>query len=131
MTDKSTVLRGFNTHFFEFVDEVSRIFPDNRDIQEAKTTFDLIKKANPTAIVKAWQIFVCDKYKDIIEKGDMNFFFEKDYSEDLVYVSNARDIMKTIDVIREPLKLLSNESKEASLQYIKNLCKLSNMYSSF
>ena len=131
MTDKSTVLRGFNTHFFEFVDEVIRIFPDNRDIQEAKTTFDLIKKANPTAIVKAWQIFVCDKYKDIIEKGDMNFFFEKDYSEDLVYVSNARDIMKTIDVIREPLKLLSNESKEASLQYIKNLCKLSNMYSSF
>jgi hypothetical protein len=131
MTDKSTILRGFNTHFFEFVDEVIRIFPDNRDIQDAKTTFDLIKKANPTAIVKAWQIFVCDKYKDVIEKGDMNFFFEKDYSEDLVNLSNAGDIMKTIDVIRGPLKSLSTESKEASLQYIKNLCKLSNMYSAF
>jgi hypothetical protein len=127
--DKSTVLRGFNTHFFEFLDEVIRILPDNRDIHDAKTTFEIIKKANPTAIIKAWQIFVCNKYKDVIEKGDMNFFFEKDYSEDLIYLHNACDIMKTIDVIRGPLKILSEDSKEASLKYIKNLCKLSNMYS--
>jgi hypothetical protein len=127
--DKSTVLRGFNTHFFEFLDEVIRILPDNRDIHDAKTTFEIIKKANPTAIIKAWQIFVCNKYKDVIEKGDMNFFFEKDYSEDLIYLHNSSDIMKTIDVIRGPLKMLSEDSKEASLLYIKNLCKLSNMYS--
>ena len=129
--DKSTILKAFNTHFFEFVDEIIRIFPENRDIKDARTTCDIIKKANPTAIIKAWQIFVYDKYKDVIEQGNVDFFFDKDYSEDLVYMQNAGDIMKNIDVIREPLKRLSPESKEASLSYVKNLCKLSNMYSKF
>ena len=127
-TDKSTILRGFNNHFFEFVDEIIHIFPENRDIQDARTTCDLVKKANPTAILKAWQIFVYEKYKDVIDQGNMDFFFEKDYTEDLVYMTNAGDIMKSIDIIREPLKKMSPESKEASLLYIKNLCKLCNMY---
>jgi hypothetical protein len=127
-TDKSTILRGFNNHFFEFIDEIINVFPENQDVKNARTTCDLIKKANPTAIIKAWQIFVYEKYKDVIESENMDFFFEKDYSQDLVYMQNSGDIMKSIDVIREPLKNLSKESKETSLVYIKNLCKLSNMY---
>jgi hypothetical protein len=42
MTDKSTILRGFNNHFFEFVDEIIRIFPENQNIRECRTTFEVI-----------------------------------------------------------------------------------------
>ena len=128
--DKTTLLRAFNNHFFEFLDEIIRIFPENREIKDARTTFELIKKANPTSLVKSWQIYVYEKYKDVIDQGDLNFFFEKDYSEDLVYMSNSKEIMQTIDVIREPIKSMSDESKSASLEYIHNLCTLSNSYSS-
>jgi len=127
--DKTTLLRAFNNHFFEFLDEIIRIFPENREIKDARTTFEVIKKANPTALVKCWQIYVYEKYKDVIDQGNLNFFFEKDYSEDLVYMSNSEEIMQTIDVIREPMKSMSDESKTASLQYINNLCTLSNSYS--
>jgi len=130
MADKSTVLRGFNNHFFEFLDEVISIIPENRELRNARSTFDIIKKANPTSIAKAWYIFVYEKYKDVINEGNLDFFFEKDYSEDLVYMSNANDIMKTIDIIRGPIKELSQESKDAALKYVNNLCKLSELYHS-
>jgi hypothetical protein len=129
-TDKTTILRGFNNHFFEFLDEIIRIFPENREIRDARGTFDIIKKANPTAIAKAWYQFVYEKYKDVIEQGNLDFFFEKDYSEDLVYMSNSNEIMKTIDIIRNPIKEMSKESKNAAVQYIQNLCKLSQLYTS-
>jgi len=129
-TDKTTILRGFNNHFFEFLDEIIRIFPENREIRDARGTFDIIKKANPTAIAKVWYQFVYQKYKDIIEQGNLDFFFEKDYSEDLVYMSNSNEIMKTIDIIRNPIKEMSKESKDAALQYLQNLCKLSQLYNS-
>ena len=128
MTDKTTILRGFNNHFFEFLDEIIRIFPENTEIRNARGTFDIIKKANPTAIAKAWHKYVYEKYKDVIDQGNLDFFFEKDYSDDLMYMSNANEIMKTIDIIRSPIKEMSNESKDAAVKYIQNLCKLSNLY---
>jgi hypothetical protein len=33
MSDKSTVLRAFNKHFFEFLDDVSAVYPENMDIK--------------------------------------------------------------------------------------------------
>jgi hypothetical protein len=127
-TDKITLLRAFNNQFFDFLDEIIRIFPENREIKDARTTFEFIKKANPSAIVKSWQIYVYAKYKDVIDQGNLDFFFEKDYADDLVYMANAKEIMKTIDIIRAPIKTMSDESKATSLEYIKILCKLSNLY---
>jgi hypothetical protein len=110
------------------LDGIIEIFPENRELKDARTTFEFIKKANPSAIVKAWQIYVYEKYKDVIDEGNLNFFFEKDYADDLVYMTNAKEIMKTIDIIRAPIKTMSEESKATSVEYIKILCKLSVLY---
>jgi hypothetical protein len=128
MTDKSTVLRGFNSTFFEFVNDIITIFPDNTDLKTSKTAFELFKQANPTSIIKAWHFFVYTPYKDVIIGGDISFFFDKDYSSDLTYLSNADEIMKAIDRIREPLKNMDETNKNTSTVYIKNLCKLSDIY---
>lgn len=128
-TEKITLLRAFNNQFFNFLDEIIHIFPENREIKDARTTFDVIKRANPTSIIKVWKIYVYEKYKDVIENGNLDFFFEKDYSEDLVNMPNANEIIKTIDIIRSPIKSMSIENKAASLEYIKILCKLSCLYS--
>ena len=129
MTDKPTLMRAFNKHFFEFLDDIITIFPENKDIVIAKTSFDTIKRANPSAILKAWFTYVYSPYKDVIDNGNITFFFEKDYRGDLANLSNSNDIMKMIDKIREPIRSMSDTNKEHSMKYIQNLSKLSMMYS--
>lgn len=129
MADKTTLLRAFNNHFFEFIDDIIHIFPNKHELNVSKTSFETIKKANPTAIIKAWKIYVYDPYSDAIEKGDITFFFEKDYSSDLQGMHNAKNIMQTIDTFREPVKEMGESNKQHTMKYIKNLSKLANMYS--
>jgi hypothetical protein len=131
MSDKTTILRGFNNTFFEFLTAVQEIFPENNDIKDAKIGLELLKKANPTCIVKAWNYFVYEPYKDEISKGDITFFCDKDYQTDLSYMSNSDEIMKAINRIREPVKSMGEENKKTALTYVSNLCTLSNLYNKF
>jgi hypothetical protein len=128
MTDKSSILRAFNTHLFDFIDDIICIFPENNDLVIAKSSFDTIKKANPTAIIKAWVKFVYIPYKNVIDNGDISFFFDKDYTNDLSTVSNASKILNIIDTLRMPIKEMSDANKEHTTKYIQNLSKLSIMY---
>jgi len=129
MADKSTLLRAFNTQFFDFLKDIMTIFPENQDIKLANTSFETIKKANPTLILKAWYTYVYCRYRDVIDAGNIEFFFDKDYRSDLSIVSNASEIMKIIDKIRQPMKELSHENKEHTKKYIQILTKLSMHYS--
>jgi hypothetical protein len=126
--DKSTTLRAFNKHFFDFLDDIISIFPEREELIKARTSFDVIKRANPTAIAKAWNKHVYLKYKDIIDNGDITFFFEKDYSKDLEKLSNAEVIMNTINNIREPISQMNDTNKAHCAKYIQNLSKLSIIY---
>jgi hypothetical protein len=130
MSDKTTILRAFNNMLFEFMNEIKTLFPENNDLKDAISGLDFFKKANPTCIIKAWQFFVCDRYKDEIIKGDITFFCEKDYKSDLTYMANSDEIMKAIQRIRDPIKMLSEENKQVTFKYVSNLCKLSTTYAS-
>ena len=129
MSDKSTVLRGFNNLLFEFIDDVMGIFPDNADLKDVRVALEFFKKANPSAIIKAWHYFVYQPYKDVIESGNFSFFCEKDYKSDLSYLTNSDEIMKSIDKIRDPVKQMDPANQATAMKYLKNLCKLSNVYS--
>ena len=129
-SDKTTLLRAFNNVFFEFLTEINKLFPDNNDIKDATVGLGLMKKANPTSIIKSWQYFVYDRYKEQIMKGDITFFCEKDYADDLTTLSNADEIMKAIQRIRDPIKSLNDENKKITFKYVSDLCKLSSIYSS-
>jgi len=129
MATKTNLLRTFNTHLFEFLDDVIRIFPDNLDIQTAKTTFQTIKQANPTIIIKTWIQYIYMPYKDAIDNGDVDFFFKKDYSSDLAELANMSEVMNVIDKLREPVSNMTPQQKQFTADYIKNLSKLSVLYS--
>jgi len=131
MTDKSIVLRSFNNLFFEFLDDLQRILPENNEITYAITTFTTIRRANPTAIIKAWYKFVNIPYNAVIEQGDLTYFFNKDYGEDLSTVRKSEEIMKMIDNIRKPIQEMNDVNQKHSLKYLQNLCKLSEIYNSF
>lgn len=126
--NKSDLLNAFNNHIIEFFDDIIKIFPDNTDIQLAKTTLIAIRKINPKLIIKIWKDYIRDKYNTEITNGNIDFFLEKDYSEDLKYTGNVSTILEKIATLREPLKQMSEENLTKSIQYIQNLTKLCNMF---
>jgi len=130
MADKKIFLRTFNTHLFEFLDDVIRIFPDNLDIQTAKTSFFAIKQANPTIIIKTWFQFIYMPYKDTIDSGNIEFFFNKDYSDDLANLSNSKEVLKIVDTLRDPVSNMTEQQKKFTMEYLQNLSKVSVLYSS-
>lgn len=129
--DKGAVLKAFNTHFFEFIDAMIEIFPENRHLRTARNSFDMLKKANSTCIIKVWNTYVYTPYKVEIEFGDIDFFVLKDYSHDLANLSNASRVLAIVDQIREPVRNMGDRNKQHTVKYIQNLSRLSAAYGGF
>lgn len=125
---KITVQRAFNTHFFEFLDDVIAILPDNVDLIASRKSFELYKKANPTLLVKLWYSYIYAPYASVIDDGNLDFFIDKDYSGDVSDLANSRDILNAIDTLRKPIKEMGDINRAHALEYVQNLCKLSNLY---
>ena len=128
MSQQSSILSAFNNHFMEFVDDIIVVFPNDTDLLAAKNSLALIRKANPKMIVKIWSSYVVNKYATEIDAGDISFFINKDYKDDLERAENSEKIMESIDRLRNPIKLMSEEDRAKSMKYIQNLKKLSILY---
>jgi accessory colonization factor AcfC len=124
----SGILSVFNNHFVEFVEDIHRVFPDDVDILTAKNSLLMIRKANPKMIIKCWDVFIVGKYKTVIEGGDISFFIDKDYSNDLQTNRESKKINDAIDRLRAPVKMMNEEEKAKIVKYLQNLTKLSEAY---
>ena len=96
----------------------------------AKNSLIAIRKANPKMIIKIWNGLIVGKYKKEIEAGDLSFFIDNDYSQDLTNSHNSKQITDSIDRLRHPIKLMSEENKSKTIKYIQNLTKLATIYDS-
>jgi hypothetical protein len=123
-----TLLTAFNDHFTEFVNDIHNVFPDDPDILTAKNSFSTIRKANPKLIVKIWNTYVVGKYRSVIEDGNIEFFLNKDYTQDLSNTDNAGKIMEAIDRLRQPVRQMTPENQAKTMKYIQNLTKLATLY---
>ena len=123
----NNILTAFNDHFIEFVNDVHCVFPDDADILATKNALTTIRKLNPRMIVKIWNSFIVSKYKSEIEAGNIEFFVNKDYSQDVSVSNNSDKIMESIDRLREPIKNMSVENQVKVMKYIQNLTKLSQL----
>jgi accessory colonization factor AcfC len=121
----SNILGAFNDHFVEFISDIQLVFPDDVDLLTAKNSLIMIRKANPKMIIKIWKTHIVDKYAKQIGDGDLTFFMDKDYSND---ISGNEKIMEGINRLREPVKNMSKENQDKTLKYIQNLTKLCNIY---
>ena len=82
-SNKSSYLKLFNNHLNEFIDDVLLIFPDDLDLQTCATFLKGIKKVNPRIIITSWNQWVTEKYRREIESGNLSFFENKDYKDDV------------------------------------------------
>lgn len=123
----NNILTAFNDHFIDFVNDIQSVFPNDADILSTKTALMAIRKANPKMIVKIWNAFIVSNYKGEIDAGNLDFFINKDYSQDVSSAANSDKIMESIDRLRGPVKNMGPENQAKVMKYIQNLTKLAQM----
>ena len=125
-----SLLKAFNTHFIEFLEDVSRTFPDDIHIRTAVTFVRHLNKINPSLVVKCWKNYVVRPYSTNIAQGNFDFFLKKDYTDDLG-ISPQYDSSKLLIIINNIKKKSSAMGKNDRanvIKYIQNLTKLCQLY---
>lgn len=125
---KTLILTAFNDSFVEFVTDFQGLFPDDYDLLVAKNALLALKKSNPRLLLTLWDTHIVGKYKNEIENGNLDFFINKDYTQDMNSSSNSSQILSAIDKFRKPIKNLNENDKSQVIKYIQNLTKLCSLY---
>jgi hypothetical protein len=127
--DKSQLLTVFNKQFKEFVEDIATVFPDNKDISTLKLTMGQIMLLTPKLIYKGYKKHVVDSYRNEILAGDINFFIDKDYNNDVQSFGGASNFMlDKIDCLRGPVRDMNLEEQAKVIKYMQNMLKLSDLY---
>ena len=125
----SILLKAFNKHIFEFLNDIQSIFPENTEIKNSIDYLETLKTANPTLLIKIWYNFIYSPYSDPIDKGNIDFFLEKDYSQDLSNLPQHEKILEVIDnSLREPLKKMDAQNKGSCIKHIQLISTISSKY---
>ena len=126
---KSQLLKTFNDQFMQFVEDIISVFPKDPDILLAKNAFLFFRKTNPKMLIDIWYRYVVKKYKNIIEKGDISFFIEKDYGDDLAKLNDwSTKSLDAINRLRDPVKNMDSDNQTKSMKYCQNLTTLCMHY---
>ena len=123
--NKTIIVKGFNKHFEEFIEDIQSIFPEDDEVVTMKNLIFLLKKTNPRLIMESWNMYISTPYKEPIENGDISFFINKDYSVD---VTMTDSISNFIERLRGYVRNMSEENQQKSMKYIQNLSNLSKLY---
>ena len=128
--DKTQILSAFNDHFMQFVQDIQLVFPDNSDIATVCLALGKLRKANPRLLIMSFKEHVVSGYRMEIEKGDINFFINNDYQNDLnnIGVGSSNQILEKIDCLRGPVRDMNQNDQAKVIKYMQNLLKLSDMY---
>ena len=126
--DKNSILHAFNEHFSEFMDDVIRVFPNDNNLRACKLAIESMRKVNPKLLLSTFTQTFVNKYRQQITNNNIDFFINNDYTSDLIDTAKSSMILEKINLLREPVSKMNNRDKENTVQYIKNLMKLSDMF---
>lgn len=124
--------KAFNNCLEEYLLFILNLFPNNLDIRTAYNGLINIKKLNPTLIVKFWHSYVVAKYNEQIQKGDYDYFVNKEYTQDILSAATdqniSQQIIQGIEGMRKSIINMNVSDKEKWIQYMKQLNNLSILY---
>jgi|TARA_B110000037_G_C16903932_1_gene417343 hypothetical protein len=123
-----SILKAFTGHLVDFVNEMRNVFPTDSNLRTGGVFLEGLIKINPKTVINGWKECVNDPYKDQILNGDLEYFINKDYNEDLEGSENKGKLLQTIDSFRDKIRNMGDDNKIKSMKYIQNLTKLCKMY---
>lgn len=119
---------GFNNHLTEMIDALLEVLPNNKELKAASVSIGTLRRANPKIIIPIWKTYVLDKYEENIMGGNIEYFLEKDYTEDVKDTGNATTILEKINIVKNTMKELDKENIDKTILYLQNLTKLCKVY---
>tara|TARA_B100000214_G_scaffold368027_1_gene338950 strand:- start:70 stop:471 length:402 start_codon:yes stop_codon:yes gene_type:complete len=130
MANKPILLKTFNKQLGEFIDDISNIFPGEKDVIVLSTFMKTVMFGKPRAIIEVWYNNITLKYNKEIENGEIEYFLNKDYSEDLQSAPGSTETLDAINKLRSTIKLAFDQdvNREKTIKYMQNLTKLANLY---
>ncbi len=126
----SSVLKAFNNHLLEFVDDIINVFPHDSELKTTRIFMYGLTKAKPRNILKIWKAHIIAPYHKEIDNGDFNFFIEKDYTWDVGegVDGNKDEMLQSITRMQKQIRNMEQTNKQKAMKYIQNLTKLCNLY---
>jgi hypothetical protein len=111
-------LPALYTHFHEFLDQLTLVFPGDTDIATYKTALTLLQKTNPLLVPREVVNHV-SPFEKVIRNRDEKFFLEYEFVE---YQDGTID--KVIGKVKGLWTTLSEANKKAIWEYITILLDL-------
>lgn len=95
----------------QFLSELEKTFPEEKSVRKYKTSFELLRKANPRKCIDAYMLG-CSKYSEKIMSKDPRLFDLLDEPESVLAELNISKLWKSG---------ISDGTKDAIWQYIQTL----------
>lgn len=127
--EKNQIIDAFNKHFIEFVSDIERVFPNDTDITLARKTINKGLVVLPKILIRSFNEYFVKFYEKEIEEGNLDFFINNNYRQTHGYKESEDSwILEKIECLRVPVRNMNTDEKEKVIQYLKNLKKLSDLY---
>jgi|Laugrespbdmm15dd_1035085.scaffolds.fasta_scaffold25827_2 hypothetical protein len=114
---KKLFIEAFYTQFGEFIGELSKMYPDDKDFTSFGTNLSIMKYMNPMYPINFIKTDVIDKFDDKIISRDESFFL------------NNKDIQQSADIdiiykLKNYITDMSPQNKESVWSYIEIITKI-------
>ncbi len=114
---KKMFIEAFYSQFGEFLKELSKMYPEDKDFPEFASNLSMMKYMNPMYPINFVKTDVVDKYKDQILSKDESFFLN---SEEIKQSADIDIVYKLKSYITE----MSPENKDVVWSYIEIITKI-------
>ena len=114
---KKMFIEAFYSQFGEFLKELSKMYPEDKDFPAFASNLSIMKYMNPMYPVNFVRTEVVDKYKEQILSKDESFFI------------NSEEIKQSADIdivykLKSYIKEMSPENKDVVWSYIEIITKI-------
>ena len=121
-----SILTAFNTQVQNLIDDLNKLYPNEKDINLFKEKFKLIKFANPRLIIENFIVYVYP-YKEFIMNKNEIYFIEEDNSINRECDKNEISLTKVIN-FKKLWKKTSDKNKGAIWKYFQVLIILAERW---
>jgi len=127
--EKKLILETFNKQFCELVEDVRRIFPNDMTVSIMNKSLSILMMVNKKQIIQVYKTSTADVYSKEIENGDLSFFINKNYNEDVTSKGYSTDVvLEKIEYVKGLVKQMNEEEQHNVIKYFQNLTVLCKMY---
>ena len=122
---KKSIQTAFVNQLLRLLQELTEIFPDDKDLRLGLSTLEMIQMVNPNMILVGFREFVCP-YADYIQEKNEQFFLEIQTFQSLLQYDQT--FLSTIVDMQQYWKIMTEKTKNQMWLYFQILLKLVHKY---